>query len=39
MKTTPVEAGNIDRQIADLFECKPLPEVEIKMLCEKVFGK
>lgn len=27
---------NIDRQIADLFECKPLPESEVKQLCEKV---
>lgn len=30
------EVSNIDKQIADLFECKPLPEVEVKALCEKV---
>ena len=27
--------GNLDRQIAQLFECKPLPEAEVKQLCEK----
>jgi hypothetical protein len=32
MKTTP-ETGNLDKQIADLFECKPLPEIEVKALC------
>lgn len=30
------EVSNIDKQIADLFECKPLPEIEVKALCEKV---
>ena len=25
----------IDSQIATLMECKPLPETEVKMLCEK----
>ena len=25
----------LDRQISDLMECKPLPESEIKVLCEK----
>jgi len=32
----------LDKQIQTLFECKPLPESEIKMLCDKVslrFGK
>lgn len=28
--------GNIDRQIAEVLACKPLPEAEIKALCEKV---
>lgn len=27
--------GNLDRQIAQLFDCKPLPEAEVKHLCEK----
>ena len=36
---TPAELENIaglDKQIATLFECKPLPETEIKLLCDKV---
>ena len=37
MKTTPgFDFGNLDRQIADMFKCKPLPEYEVKVLCEKV---
>lgn len=28
--------NNLDRQIADMFKCKPLPELEVKALCEKV---
>ena len=27
---------NLDRQIAELMECKPLAEAEVKFLCEKV---
>lgn len=33
---TPMDHGNIDRQIAEILTCKPLPEAEIKALCEKV---
>lgn len=29
------DIGNLDRQIAELMECKPLPEAEVKFLCEK----
>lgn len=35
MKTT-FDYGNLDRQIADMFKCKPLPESEVRALCEKV---
>lgn len=28
--------SNIDRQIEEILTCKPLPEAEIKVLCEKV---
>jgi serine/threonine-protein phosphatase 2A catalytic subunit len=28
--------NNLDRQIEQLMQCKPLPEAEIKQLCEKV---
>ncbi len=30
------EYSNIDRQIEEILTCKPLPEAEIKVLCEKV---
>jgi hypothetical protein len=33
---TPIDHSNIDRQIAEILTCKPLPEAEIKALCEKV---
>lgn len=39
MKTTPsggFDYNNLDRQIADIFKCKPLPELEVRALCEKV---
>lgn len=37
MKTTPgFDYNNLDRQISDIFKCKPLPELEVKALCEKV---
>jgi serine/threonine-protein phosphatase 2A catalytic subunit len=32
------EIGNLDRQIEILMECKPLPENEVKQLCERVSG-
>lgn len=31
-----VSIGDVDKWIAQLYECKPLSEVEIKRLCEKV---
>ena len=33
---TPVDHTNLDRQIEEILKCKPLPESEIKALCEKV---
>lgn len=36
MKSTGFDYNNLDRQIADMFKCKPLPELEVKALCEKV---
>ena len=41
MKTTPIptsgaDHSNLDRQIEEILTCKPLPEAEIKALCEKV---
>lgn len=36
MKTTGFDYNNLDRQIADMLKCKPLPELEVKALCEKV---
>jgi len=35
MKTA-ADYSNLDRQIADILTCKPLPEAEVKALCEKV---
>ena len=32
------EIHDLDRQIEVLMECKPLPETEVKQLCEKVFN-
>ena len=37
MKTTGFDYGNLDRQIAEILKCKPLSEMEVKALCEKVF--
>jgi hypothetical protein len=34
MKNTDI--GGLDKQIEYLFQCKPLPEADIKQLCEKV---
>ena len=31
------EVQNLDRQIETLMKCKPLPESEVKILCDKVF--
>lgn len=36
MKTGGFDYSNLDRQITDMFKCKPLPELEVKALCEKV---
>ncbi len=30
------DAGNLDQQIDQLMNCKPLKEHEVKLLCEKV---
>ena len=30
------EIGNLDKQIDVLLSCKPLPESQIKVLCDKV---
>ena len=30
------ESSNIDKQIEQLFQCKPLSEQEVKGLCDKV---
>ena len=30
------EVANLDRQTEQLLECKPLKEIEVKHLCEKV---
>jgi len=29
------DVSNLDRQLEQLFQCKPLPEAEVKALCEK----
>lgn len=29
------EIGNLDRYIADLMNCKPLPEADVRFLCDK----
>jgi hypothetical protein len=36
MATKTPDHSNIDRQIAEVLTCKPLPEAEVKALCEKV---
>ena len=33
------EINNIDAQIEQLMNCKPLKEIEVKFLCEKVNKK
>lgn len=36
MKLSNSDIGNLDKSISDLFECHPLPEAEVKFICEKV---
>ncbi len=31
-----IDIGGLDKQIEYLFQCKPLPEADIKQLCERV---
>lgn len=31
------EMQNLDNQIEILMKCKPLPESDVKLLCDKVF--
>lgn len=41
-KSSMADYGDLDRQIKQLWECKPLSELEVKQLCEKakeVFAK
>jgi hypothetical protein len=33
------DIGGLDKQIEYLFQCKPLPEADIKQLCEKVHAQ
>lgn len=35
-KTGGIDSSNLDRQIEQLMQCRPLPEAEIRGLCEKV---
>jgi len=35
-KITTADISNLDRQIEQLYKCKPLSEAEVKALCEKV---
>lgn len=35
-KIVKTDFGNLDKQIADLMGCNPIPELEVKLLCEKV---
>ena len=36
MASTSSDLSNLDRQIEQLMECKPLADIEVKVLCEKV---
>ena len=38
-KLTNNDISNLDKQISELMECKPLPEADVKFLCEKVNEK
>ena len=31
-----IDIGGLEKQIEYLFQCKPLPEADIKQLCERV---
>lgn len=33
-----MDIGGLDKQIEYLFQCKPLPEADIKQLCERVIS-
>lgn len=33
------DIASLDKQIETLMECKPLPETEVKQLCERVSYK
>ena len=33
-----LDASNLDKWIEELLSCKPLPEADIKSLCEKVIS-
>ena len=35
-KSIKPDIGNLDKQIAELLQCNPIPEAEVKHLCEKV---
>lgn len=37
-KSGKADMGNIDKQIAELMACNPIPEAEVKLLCEKVLS-
>ena len=36
MAQTPTDINELDKQIEMLKECKPLPENDVRLLCEKV---
>jgi len=35
-KLTSADLGNFDKYIEILWQCKPLPENDVKILCDKV---
>ena len=35
-KLTDTDISDLDKQIETLLECKPLKELEVKLLCDKV---
>ena len=37
MKLSTSDIGNLDKSISDLYDCHPLPEADVKFICEKVF--
>ena len=38
MKLSSSDIGNLDKSISNLFECNPLPEAEVKFICDKVLS-